>query len=421
MNRKLHKLFIPAVLIVSLLLGGNVAVADEMEIEENSEAPITEDVVIESEESLVEEGTEVVDELGEGEELEEEVESTEPRLVPGNFFYFVKKAFEQIQIALSFDDVKKGAVLAQHAENRLAEANALILAGDVEKAEELLERAIETNLLALEAIGEEIVEEEEVVESGEVVEGADEADEADENEGIEEGQEQEGSNDELIEEEGLEEGSEIEKTKARISNNIPALLAVLEKIENPRAQAAIMKNIEKSFGKLAVKLERKAQRVVVEDQEEELENSESSDTVIIESEDDAVARDTDQDEQVEAVSLMGDLEKGAKVESTEDASTPSVAPKKNQGQGQQKAEEKVKKNGKNEKAKEAVSQEKENRNEERKNEQKREDKKPVIEKEKKEKDPKGNQGNKPDHATEKKENRGNNGNGKGNNGNGRNN
>jgi RecA-family ATPase len=44
--------------------------------------------------------------------------------------------------------------------------------------------------------------------------------------------------------------------ESKLANNIDSVLAVLEKVENPQAQQAIMKNIQKSFEKIEKKFKK---------------------------------------------------------------------------------------------------------------------------------------------------------------------
>lgn len=185
----------------------------------------------------------------------EELETEQPSLVPGEFFYFTKIMIEKVRLAITFDEYKEARLLAEFAEERIAEANVLLEEGKKEEAEELLKQAIATQETAV----ENIIETEEVEEEvGEVQTEVSESSE--ENEVSAENEEQ------VIEEETIqeEEPEEIEKeVHSKLAHNIDALTAALAKIENPRAQEALMKNIEKTFAKLdkkIAKLEKKAEK-----------------------------------------------------------------------------------------------------------------------------------------------------------------
>lgn len=67
-------------------------------------------------------------------------ELPDPGILPGHPLYFVKSLTENIGLAFSFGNVKKSEQLANLAEKRLAEAEALADQGDSERAERALER-----------------------------------------------------------------------------------------------------------------------------------------------------------------------------------------------------------------------------------------------------------------------------------------
>jgi hypothetical protein len=158
----------------------------------------------------------------------EQEDLVEPSLIPGDFFYFVKVMIEKVRLAVTVDDYKEAQLLADFAAERIAEANALLAEGKKEEAEQLLKEAISTQELAGETLPEAEVEVAEEVEASEPVVTEDEV--------------------ELVAEE-----TEVE---SKLAHNIDALLVVLEKMENPKAQQAIMKNIQKSFKKMDKKFKK---------------------------------------------------------------------------------------------------------------------------------------------------------------------
>lgn len=187
---------------------------------------------------------------------EEEVES-EVGLIPGDFFYFVELMQEKIQLALTINEFEKSQLLAEFAAERIAEANSLIKQEKYEEAGELLRTALEYQEKA-----------EVTLEADNVNDVMEEAGTEVEAEGEETTTEEDGTvdeatvvTDEEVTEDVVEESSEAEKVKVKLANNITALSAVLAKIDNPKAQAAIMKNIEKSFAKLAKKIEKRANKL----------------------------------------------------------------------------------------------------------------------------------------------------------------
>jgi hypothetical protein len=191
-------------------------------IEEDGQ--VTEGTIdLQDEENTIElEVTEEDVDLGDTEVTEED-EVKAPSLVPGDFFYFVKTMTEKIRLAFTFNDYDEAQLLAEFTAERIAEANALIAEGKTEEAEALLQKAIQSQEQASETLPE-------------------------------------------VEDAGTEEAVEGEETEAaevesKLAHNIDALLVVLAKVENPRAQQAIMKNIQKTF----VKLEKKAVRLQEKD------------------------------------------------------------------------------------------------------------------------------------------------------------
>jgi hypothetical protein len=197
-----------------------------VETEETNTGEVTEPTTEEAgtdEELEIEEAT--TDSESADVSVEEETEA--PSLVPGDFFYFVKLMSEKIRLAFTFDDYKEAKLLADFAAERIAEANSLIADGKSEEAAELLKAAIETQ----EQVNEVIPESEE---APEVVTN------------VTDGEETEAATPETD-----SEATEVEK---KLAHNIDALMVVLAKVENPKAQQAIMKNIQKSFVKLDKKI-----------------------------------------------------------------------------------------------------------------------------------------------------------------------
>lgn len=175
-----------------------------------------------------------------------------PSLVPGDLFYFVKIAFEKIQLAFTFDDVKEAKLLAEFSAERLAEAEALFAQGKEKEALETIKKSLEylegsENQLGEEATEETTSDEQNVVEEDTTASGEETAANEDNAASVEENATGEKSEDN-IDEEGTKE------VKALISQNIIALTAAMEKVKNPTAKAALKRNIEKSYAKLAKKI-----------------------------------------------------------------------------------------------------------------------------------------------------------------------
>lgn len=183
-----------------------------------------------------------------------------PTVLPGDFFYFVKTALEKIKLALTFDDEKEAKLLASYATERLGEAEALFINGNEDKALETIKNAI----TYLES-AEETVEKDTIVDE----QATSEIDKEVKEEVIHDESKRSTVTTTTEKEESLKE---VEKL---ISQNIIALTAALEKVKNPTAKAALQKNIDKSYAKLAGKLakletkvEEKASKIPMEMKEE---------------------------------------------------------------------------------------------------------------------------------------------------------
>ncbi|ESU72286.1 hypothetical protein T260_08975 [Geobacillus thermopakistaniensis] len=145
-----------------------------------------------------------------------------PVLLPGDFFYFVKTMMEKIELALTFDDAEKAKRLAEFAEERLAEAKALLERGDVEQAKEVLANALKQQDQAWN-----------------VYEKTKQADEP---------------SGETAKPDAEALRQQLEE---KFSQNITALQAALERVKNPRAKEVLARNIEKAKQKLENKIEKR--------------------------------------------------------------------------------------------------------------------------------------------------------------------
>ena len=186
----------------------------------------------------------------------EDIQKDAPTLVPGDFFYFTKVALEKIKLALTFNDVKEAELLATYATERLAEAEVLLSEGKEDEALETIEKALD-HFESTEAI---IEAEKESVETS--------TDEEIEN--------NTSTNDRApVEDENKPEDESLVEVEKMVSQNILSLQAAMEKVKNPVAKAALQKNIDKSYAKLAkklAKLEEKALKSTLK--EEKLEDEE---------------------------------------------------------------------------------------------------------------------------------------------------
>jgi hypothetical protein len=158
-----------------------------------------------------------------------------PSLVPGDFFYFTKILLEKIQLALTFDDTKEARLIAEYAAKRLAEAEVLFAEGDEEAALETMTEAIDY-MEKTDNVVEEPPADEPLEEKTDLIDI-----------------ELEVIDDDISSAEATKAEDEI---VAMVSQNIIALTAAMEKVKNPKAKAALQKNIDKTYAKLAKKLEK---------------------------------------------------------------------------------------------------------------------------------------------------------------------
>ncbi|MBW3114119.1 MULTISPECIES: DUF5667 domain-containing protein [Bacillaceae] len=209
-------------------------------------------------------------------EIENLKESTEtPSLLPGDFFYFAKVAIEKIQLAFTMDDAKEAKLLAEYASERLAEVEALFKDGKQEEAIDALNNAIEMIEQSEDQWSDDESEEDSTVEDKEEADSdetvVEEDDATDEDSVIEE----EKADDTDIEEKTEENSDDMSEMEEMMAQNILSLKANLEKVKNPKAKAALQKNIEKSYMKLAEKLakiEEKAARKAEAEEKTEAED-----------------------------------------------------------------------------------------------------------------------------------------------------
>ncbi|TKC18433.1 DUF5667 domain-containing protein [Robertmurraya kyonggiensis] len=189
---------------------------------------------------------------------ENEVATEEPAVLPGSIFYFVKTAFEKIRLALTFEDAKEAELLATYAQERLKEAEALFKDGQEDKALQTIYDALKNLENADEMVDEEKTDEESRETAEPVTEESQDTQEPADTE--------ETTNDETnketdsTESEEITEDEKLDDVEKVISQNIIALKAALEKVKNPAAKVALQRNIEKSYAKLARKMEKIAEK-----------------------------------------------------------------------------------------------------------------------------------------------------------------
>lgn len=191
-------------------------------------------------------GTEpILEEPVDDDALAGDVPMDEPGLIPGDFFYFVEAIAEKIQLALTFNDTAKAELISQFANERIAEANALFEKGDTDGAIDLLNKALESQELALNYVTEE-------EKSDDMAPEGDAAPEETE------GERNIGEDAVAVPDNDSTEDNTVndirDELQTQFSQNITALLLALEKVENPKAKAALAKNVEKAYAKMERKL-----------------------------------------------------------------------------------------------------------------------------------------------------------------------
>lgn len=192
-----------------------------------------------------------------------ESETETPNLIPGDFFYFVKTMYENIQLALTVNDVKEARMLAAFAQERLAEANALLAKGKTNEANLSLQKSLETQQNAIQkteqASGLSTTEKSAlavIATPSADVDAKTSTTQTAANPASEQTAESEQTEIDDMNYPGKEvkNPDQVLKVKTDLQHNILALTSALGKVGNPKAQSALMKNIEKSFAHLDKKL-----------------------------------------------------------------------------------------------------------------------------------------------------------------------
>lgn len=217
------------------------------------------------------------------EENVEAVEALKPSLLPGDFFYFTKMVLEKIKLSLTFDDVKEAELLSKFATERMAEAEALLAEGKEDLAIEAIKKAMKD----MEVVGDLVDDENSAGKTSEdskvgateevKPDGAAEGTTNSTTEEVKPDGAAEGPTNATTEEvkpDGAAEGAtngttdELETDKTTLDEieksmryNIIALTAALEKVKNPVAKAALERNIEKTYEKIAKQLEKLEKKV----------------------------------------------------------------------------------------------------------------------------------------------------------------
>jgi hypothetical protein len=220
-------------------------------------------------------------------ETKSDTEVEMPTLVPGDFFYFAKLTIEKIKLIFSMNDVKEAELLAQFASERLAEAEALFAQGEEKLAIETIEKALVDMQMADTVVVEQQEKEETtVIEENVVNEDQTKVDEDVKKEATETElpKTEAPTSEATTTEEQTTDEEAIEEIEKLLSQNIIALTAAMEKVQNPVAKAALKKNIEKSYAKLEKKLAKIEARLAKEANEDEKEEKVAKETTTVEAE-----------------------------------------------------------------------------------------------------------------------------------------
>ncbi len=200
--------------------------------------------------------------------------SNMPSLLPGDFFYFAKMIAEKIELALTFDKVKDAKLLANFASERLAEAEALFTAGKQTEALDTIQAAINDINRADKIVGDSAStlntsEEQTSANANGQATGTDSTLAGAEQVKLED---QTAADGKTSSESGNDDRA-IKQVKVLLARNIDVLTAALQKVQNPTAKAALQKNIEKNYLKLANKIKMHEEKLAekTENQERQIE------------------------------------------------------------------------------------------------------------------------------------------------------
>ena len=261
---------------LALVLAGTFAFSPVAMAEENNSELETVELQNVSPEEIEEAKTQV-----------DEMEETNPSLIPGDFFYFAKLALEKIKLAFTFDNAKEAELLATYASERLQEAGALFSEGKEEEALKVIEAAVQymeasQNIVDDEGTNEEDADTEVGTDTDEDAASDEGSEETDTEKPAEDGEQpadEVGAEDPSDEAEGSEEEEVVsedpfEQIEGMLRQNIIALKAAMEHVGNENARAQLQKNIDKTYAKMAKKLAKIEEKYAEKPVEEEEETAE---------------------------------------------------------------------------------------------------------------------------------------------------
>ncbi|WP_379969703.1 DUF5667 domain-containing protein [Ectobacillus sp. sgz5001026] len=196
----------------------------------------------------------------------------QPNLVEGDFFYFVKTTVEQIRLALATNDLDKAKLLSEQAAERIAEANVLNEKGNDTLTQDTLQKAADSIEKSEKLTGEDTATQPATTQPATTQPATTQpattqpattqpatTQPATTQPATTQPATTQPATTQSTTTPVTKESKEQEKKKevqVHIGHNIEALAAVLDKVKNPQAKEAIAKNIEKSFTKLAAKIEK---------------------------------------------------------------------------------------------------------------------------------------------------------------------
>jgi hypothetical protein len=211
-------------------------------------------------------------------------------ILPDNFFYFVKLMVEKIDLAFTSNDKEKAKLLSQYAAERIAEANALIQKGETAQAAQALQKAIDQQEQAVSlnnptttgtsdptktttgdatttpatsgtatstpATSDQSSATNQGSPVGTTVGGTSGTDQTSGTTTVSDPTTTTGQTSTSTGSALPTNTQDLKTVNPKVANNITALLNALQHIKNPKAQASLMKNIQKSFAKLGLKLDK---------------------------------------------------------------------------------------------------------------------------------------------------------------------
>ncbi|WP_318505908.1 DUF5667 domain-containing protein [Bacillus sp. T3] len=260
--------------------------------------------------------------------LQAELETTQeeaPSVIPGDFFYFAKIAFEKIKLALVFDDAKEAELMATYATERLAEASALYDEGKETEALEVIQTAISYMESSQNIIDEEVATDQDATQETTTDEQADQ----DSSEAVTNASDDQET---AVTDEENSEDNPYATAEDVLRNNIAALTAAMSHVGNDHARASLQKNIDKTNEKIAKKLAKLEKKYGQVEDESDTDDQGTEDTVI-----DTAPTPTPVTETTEPANSTITTDAGEEI-TTDSEAVPAAPAVANQAKSQEKAE-----------------------------------------------------------------------------------